>query len=612
LKSCPKCGERYGDDRQFCFVDGVTLESLKDARLGTAIAGRYVLEDIIGEGGMAMVYRARHKVVDQPFAIKVMNPLLARDPIVRERFRREAKSAKKIAHPNIIEIFEEGDTSDGTAYMVMEFLEGSSLADIISKGPIPVKRAVGLMIQIARGIARAHDLGVIHRDLKPENIFVCRREPSHPRSNGSSKKDGGGPVGSIDAVTDDEVPAISDAPDTIPPGDLVKLLDFGIALSKQDSRLTGTGELFGTPQYMAPERITSTEAGAPSDLYALGVIFFEMLTGRLPYDAPDVATFFVRHLKDPPLPIRSIQPNTPESLADLIERLLAKEPNQRPVDAHKVTADLIDVAREIGAPVPPEPQVDPASSRPMALPASERGTHRWVRRADVFAEMLERVYGKSAPPELRAKLDRISELAARVAKIRARSVAEQNKLEEIGKKGREGRLRLGHAVDALGADASRAREELRASEEKLATARKRQELARKQFLETHKSITYWEGRSGFAEPYEDLMNAYRDAADVIEGWLEARKQDRSLEQAVETHQQSVRDLEFQLTKLRESLAMHELDTEAEREAIEGLVGQLTHEIDEADHELVTLAGSLVEPLRSRPELGALFRQLEAA
>ena len=585
MKSCPKCGERYGDDRQFCFVDGASLESLKDARLGTAIAGRYVLEDIIGEGGMAIVYRARHKVnPDQRFAVKVMNPLLARDPIVRERFRREAKSAKKIAHPNIIEIFEEGDTGDGTAYMVMEYLDGAALADIVSKGAIPVKRAVGLMIQMARGIARAHDLGVIHRDLKPENIFVCKRPPI----------DGA-------AATED---------------DLVKVLDFGIALSKQDSRLTGTGELFGTPQYMAPERITSTDAGAPSDLYALGVIFFEMLTARLPFDAPDVATFFVRHLKDPPLPIRSIHPSTPESLADLIERLLAKEPKNRPVDAHKVAADLVDVAREIGAPIPPEPLVDPASSRQPApsLPGSEKGTRRWIRRADVFREMLERAYGsaQNTPADIASRLRRVDELAKHVAELKGKSMTEQTKLEDIGKRGRDNHQRLGHAVDALGADASRGREELRSAEEKLATTKKRQEGARKQFFEVHKTITYWEGRSGFMEPYEDLMMAYRDAADVIEGWIEARKHEREAEKNLETHQQALRDLEFQLMKLRESLAMHELDTEAEREAVQGLVIQLMQEIDRTEEELVSLAASLVEPLRARPDLSTLFRRLEAA
>ena len=396
----------------------------------------------------------------------------------------------------------------------------------------------------------------------------------------------------------------------------MKLLDFGIARSKQDSRLTGTGELFGTPQYMAPERITSTDAGAPSDLYALGVIFFEMLTARLPFDAPDVATFFVRHLKDPPLPIRTIHPGTPESLADLIERLLAKEPKNRPVDAHKVVADLAS-SRER------DRRADPRSSRTPTSP-SARGPRRCPRpkkerdggfgARTCFAKCSTRAYGtEKTPDDIAKRLVRIDELAKTVADMKSKSVSEQAKLEDLGKRGREDRLRLGHAVDDLGAEASRAREELRTAEEKMQNG---QEAARDRAKNSSSSatstITYWEGRSGFAEPYEDLMNAYRDAADVIEGWIQARKQEREAERTLETHQQSVRDLEFQLMKLRESLAMHELDTEAEREAIEGLVVQLTQEIDAAEEELVSLSASLVEPLRARPELSTLFRRLEAA
>src|SRR5439155_14973199 len=137
-----------------------------------------------------------HKLVDRPCAVKMLSPHFAADAVVRERFRSEAKSAQKLSHPNIIEIFDQGETDDHTAYMVMELLRGQSLADLIAKGPIETKRALGIMIQIGRGIARAHDFEVIHRDLKPENIFVCRRE------------DG---------------------------GDLVKLLDFGIARSRSDS-----------------------------------------------------------------------------------------------------------------------------------------------------------------------------------------------------------------------------------------------------------------------------------------------------------------------------------------------------------------------------------------
>jgi serine/threonine-protein kinase len=227
---------RYPNEATYCFVEGSDLVDLPDPRIGTLLAGRYVIEQVIGEGGMATVYRARHKLVDRPVAVKIMNPMLASDPIVRERFRREAKSAQKLAHPNIIEIYDQGDTEDGTAYIVMELLRGEALASVIQRGLMDVDRAIHIMIQIARGMARAHDLEVIHRDIKPENIYLCRRD------DGS---------------------------------DLVKLLDFGIAKSRQDSRLTGQGELFGTPQYMAPERIMGNDTGGSSDIYALGVVFFE-------------------------------------------------------------------------------------------------------------------------------------------------------------------------------------------------------------------------------------------------------------------------------------------------------------------------------------------------
>src|SRR4051812_4874351 len=162
---------RYPNEATFCFVEGAELVELPDPRVGTLLAGRYVIEDVIGEGGMATVYRARHKLVDRPCAIKILNPALATDHVVRERFRREAKSAQKLSHPNIIEIYDQGETDDHTAYMVMEHLRGSALADLVSSGPMEIGRAVGIMIQIARGIARAHDFEVIHRDLKPENIF---------------------------------------------------------------------------------------------------------------------------------------------------------------------------------------------------------------------------------------------------------------------------------------------------------------------------------------------------------------------------------------------------------------------------------------------------------
>jgi eukaryotic-like serine/threonine-protein kinase len=572
LKACTRCNNRFPDSATFCLFDGAPLAAPSDPRLGTAIAGRYLLEEVIGEGGMAMVYRARHKLVDAQFAVKVMNPLLARDPVVRERFRREAASAKKIAHPNIIEIFEEGDTGDGTAYMVMEYLEGCSLADELARGAIETKRALPLMIHMARGIARAHDLGVIHRDLKPENIFICKK--------------------------DDE--------------ELIKLLDFGIALSRQDSRLTGTGELFGTPQYMAPERITSMDAGPAADLYSLGIIFYEMIAGKLPFDAPDIASFFVRHLKEPPAPIRKAVPNIPESLAELIEQLLAKEPKHRPVDAHKVTSELVAIAQEIGARVPQEPSADPTSLRGTALPVSTKGVQRWARRASLFREMLAAMYG-GAPPKPQALLvEQLEGLASRVGELKEKSVVEQRKLEDIAQKGREGRSRLGFAVDALGVDASKAREDVRVAEEGDAVAKKRSEEAPALLIAAVREITYWEGRSGMQEPTRDLAKAYRDAAEVVDRWMDQKDAQRRAEATLEKQRQALRDLDYQIAQLRESVAKHEGEIEQQRSECERIVSRMSKEIDQGESELLELATRFCAPLRGKPELVPLFERLEAA
>jgi serine/threonine-protein kinase len=564
---------RYPNEATFCFVDGTTLAPLEDQRIGKTIAGRYEILEVLGEGGMSTVYRARHRFIEQQYAVKIMNPALARDATVRERFRREAKNAQKLAHPNIIEIFEQGDTEDGTAYMVMELLNGKSLAEHIAPGPMDIKRAVGLMIQMGRGIARAHDLEVIHRDLKPENIFVCKREDGT---------------------------------------DLIKLLDFGIARSMHDSRLTGTGELFGTPQYMAPERITTMDAGPSADLYAMGVLFFEMVTGRLPFDAPDVTSFFVKHLKEPPLPIRRLVPDVPESVASLVEQLMQKDPAQRPVDAHRMTLDLIEAAREIGAPIPPEPVSDPASTRAPPTPISDMGIHRWQRRVDVFRQMLARGYGDKPPADVAKLLQQLVDTALRVTRLREQSIAEQRNLERIDQRGRDGRQRFGLAVDALGGDQMRGREELRSARDAVRVRELKIELVKEKLIAQLKEIMLWEGRSAFQEPYEDLAKAYRGAADVVDTWLAAKREASSVQERIKAAEVTVRDLEYQIAQLREALQTHEIDIDAERAASEQAITEMTREVDSLEEELLALATTFCEPLRARPELGPLFQALEAA
>jgi eukaryotic-like serine/threonine-protein kinase len=575
LKTCPKCKLTYPNERTFCFVDGTDLVALKDPRLGSTIAGRYVVEHQLGEGGMATVYAAHHTLVDRRCAIKIMNPMLSRDTTVRERFRREAKSAQKLAHPNVIEIFDQGETEDGTSYIVMEHLIGSSLAEVILEGKIPVPRAVGLMIQMARGIARAHDLDVIHRDLKPENIFVVRREK-------------GG-------------------------GDLIKLLDFGIARSLHDTRLTGQGELFGTPQYMAPERITSTDVGPSADLYALGIIFFEMVTGVLPFESPDIASFFVKHLKEIPRPPRDLNPLVPYELEDLILRLLAKEPIGRPVDAHRVHQDLVAIARQYGIAVPLEPQIDPAASSPRP-PSTMRRLEptRWVKRTELFEQMLSRVGGLvPGAADARSALDELKVLVRSLIAIGEETIETQRKLEQITERGRESRQRFGFAVDALGFDMSKAKGEERLARENLAAATEKVESSKASFLRVHREVTSWEGRSGFLQPYTDLAEAYRRAADEVDLWVLAVASCDAARSALEAATRGVSDIDFQVHALRTALATHERKMESAIEAHEITAAELTKEAESLDHRLGVIARSFCDPLRHRPELRPLFQALEA-
>ena len=201
-----------------------------------------MVERKIGAGGMASVYRASRDMLGRKVAIKFLNPEYALDPTQKERFLREARATNRIKHEHIIDITDYGEEENGIVYLVMELLEGEVLADAIARGPIPPREAIDYAVQICRALARAHELEVIHRDLKPENVFVTLRE--------------GKPH--------------------------LVLLDFGLAHVSNEVRLTAMGTVFGTPEYMSPEQARGQTVGAATDLYSLGVVFFEMLTSRLP------------------------------------------------------------------------------------------------------------------------------------------------------------------------------------------------------------------------------------------------------------------------------------------------------------------------------------------
>ena len=570
MKICPVCQLKYSDEHTRCFVDNAELELMADPFIGMTLAGRYLVEDPIGAGGMATVYRARHTLVDRPVAVKIMSASMASNESLKERFRREAKNAAALAHPNIIEIYDFGETEDGAAFLVMELLDGSPLSDFIAEGPMDAGKVATLGLQIAQGLARAHDFDVIHRDLKPENIFVCR--------GGGSRVQ-------------------------------VKLLDFGIARSMHDTRLTSAGEIFGTPQYMAPERVTSIDAGPAADLYALGVILFEMLTGKLPFESSEITGFFIKHMQEPPPRPSEWAPQCPRRLEELILKLMEKKPEDRPVDAHQVIKELQTLVPAAGAAIAP-PVATP--SRPIAAPTLPPTTiERWARRTAIFDQMMARAFPNGgAPAELARLLQAIRGSLKRVNEIRSAGLKEQRKIEELERDVRETRARLGFAVQSLAEDLSQAREAERAAQTEVQPYFDADDQASSAYQQATRSLDTLGGYRIISAPDQGFAKALRDVSDAVDRWALSFGAAEKARRWVEAKGKEVTDLEFQIRTLRDQLSKTEAQYDDAKASSESLLVNGGKEAQENEQALIGLATQFCDSLRSHRELKDLFARLE--
>jgi serine/threonine-protein kinase len=361
---------------------------------------------------------------------------------------------------------------------------------------------------------------------------------------------------------------------------------------------------------MAPERITSIDAGGSQDLYALGVIFFEMITGQLPFDANDVPSFLLKHLKEPPPTIASRGVTVPAELEQLVLSLMAKDPKQRPVDAHKVHNELVAISQHLGIAPPPEIQDEQRSGRAPAATLPPVTLDRWVKRMMIFEQMLGTAFPGGAPPDQRSLLEKVKGLVAEVTQVRASSVDEQRKLEGVEQKLREGRERFGRAVDALGIDASKAREEARKAREGVEPYTAAVKQAADMAKGIHAEVLHWEGRCGFQTPYRELSAAYRKMADLVDHWVQTVDLEKQAIAWAETKEQEVADLDFQIQELRTQLQKFEAGIEQEHQTLEQRVAAQGKRAGELEQALLEVATHFCSPLRGRPELGPLFTELE--
>jgi serine/threonine protein kinase len=274
-----------------------------DGLLGRTIDQRYRVEALLGEGGMGLVYRVTHTRLNKPLAIKVLRRENTKDPEVLARFRREAESASGIGNQHIVDINDFGELEDGSTYFVMECLEGLDLIDAIDLAHrMPEERAIHIAIQLCEALGAAHDAGIVHRDLKPENVFLVQRSDTK---------------------------------------DFVKVLDFGIAkVANGPKRLTRDGEVLGTPHYMSPEQCEGDGVDHRTDIYALGVLLYEMVTGHVPHDADTMMGILTKQMYEDPIPPKVRVPQVSEELERLIMRCLEKKPEQRYQTMHEIEADL--------------------------------------------------------------------------------------------------------------------------------------------------------------------------------------------------------------------------------------------------------------------------------
>ncbi|MBL8677672.1 MAG: serine/threonine protein kinase [Myxococcales bacterium] len=345
-----------------------------DPLLGRVIAEKYRLDAVAGTGATGTVYRAMHLTLGRPLAVKVLARHLMDNPTAQARFRREARAASKLEHPNSVQVVDFGVEADGITYLAMEFLEGRELyRAIFEDWPLGPERSAKIIAQVLSVLQAAHELGIVHRDLKPENVMLVQRPDEH---------------GNI--------------------VEIVKVADFGIAKSiantaSEDSlNLTRDGTVHGTPEYMSPEQARGEELDGRADIYACGVMLYEMMTGTLPFTAESAFEVILKHLSDPVEPPTQRRPDADPRLESVVMKALAKRKQDRFADAKSMRIALLE-ALHVGAAAPSLPGAKAGHSMPPSADMTAAVPLMRKAGAHLPTEVLEVVSDDDVPTPLQKK-----------------------------------------------------------------------------------------------------------------------------------------------------------------------------------------------------------------
>jgi serine/threonine protein kinase len=542
-----------------------------DPMLGRVIAGRYRLEARAGEGGMGIVYRARHVLIDRVVALKLIRPDLRGEHHLRAWMLREARAANRVDHAHIIDIHDIGETEDGELYLVMEYLVGTSLSSELARGPMALPRSVDILEQMCAALARAHDLGVVHRDLKSDNILLTTR--------GGRK-------------------------------DFVKILDFGLAHLAMDPRLAPKGAVFGTPEYMSPEQARGEEAGPQSDLYALGVLFFEMLTGQLPFRSDDRDTLLEMQRTAPAPRPRTIKPDVSPTAEGIITKLLEKERRKRFQDAHHLHEELKALQRSMpstpweianageNAPPPPPP------------PPQSPGVIEWASRAALFSRMVSRAYPTgNAPPEVQNAVTQCWDLAARANRLEGEVASSTRKLEALERRGRALRAEIGRKVEELAHEESRVLRDVTTEQNEASKLREQLQIAERNAATAKQAAD----ASGTQSLQPAQLRPLFEKAGACQALLESKKEllvER--EQRATQKDTQAKDLRKQIEELRAQLSRYAEALEEDLNSGREKVATRTREGLAFEKSFSDMTALLINHLKGKPEVRDLFQELMEA